>query len=78
MGIPPWRAGEEVAGSSARASRSRRIEVDCLSAELKREFFMSVRLFVLSSRMPLTMVKQVEEERKTSSGSVRSSAEAWA
>ena len=43
MSIRPWRAGEEAAGSSARASRSRRIEVDCLSAELNREFCASVR-----------------------------------
>lgn len=35
----PWRAGDEVAGASAKASRSRRTKEDCLRAELKREFW---------------------------------------
>lgn len=34
----PWRAGDDVEGASAKASRSRRTDDDCLSAELKREF----------------------------------------
>lgn len=37
-GNRPCRAEDEVAGASAKASRSRRTEEDCFRAELKREF----------------------------------------
>ena len=37
-GNEPCRADDDVAGASAKASRSRRTEDDCLRAELKREF----------------------------------------
>ena len=36
--IWPWSAGLAVLGLVAKVSRSRRMEVDCLSAELKRVF----------------------------------------
>lgn len=36
--VLPWRDSEDAAGFSANASRSLRIEVDCLRAELKVEF----------------------------------------
>jgi len=36
--IWPWRAGEPVVGAVEKVSRSLRREVDCLRAELKREF----------------------------------------
>ena len=36
--VSPCRAGDEVAAASRKASRSRRRDDDCLSAELKREF----------------------------------------
>ncbi len=36
----PCKAGDDVAGASAKASKSRRTEDDCLRAELKRVFYM--------------------------------------
>jgi hypothetical protein len=38
LGVVPWRAGDAVAGDSAKVSRSLRRAEDCLRAELKREF----------------------------------------
>jgi hypothetical protein len=41
--IWPWSAGEAVEGAEEKVSRSRRREVDCLRAELKRGFCSGVR-----------------------------------
>ena len=39
----PFKAADEAVGASAKASRSRRTDDDCFSAELNREFYPELR-----------------------------------
>lgn len=43
-GNVPWRAGEDVDGDWEKVSKSRRMAEDCLSAELKREFYLRISI----------------------------------
>ncbi len=61
--MAPCRAGDAVAGDSAKVSRSLRRAEDCLSAELKREFcnlVVSVGYRRYRERAGLTMARKAE------------------